>query len=68
MQAIYWNQLTIMGSTMGSNDDFRAMLAAVCSAKLKPVVDSVFPLAEVAKTMSKMEEGAQFGKIVLKVS
>lgn len=68
LQALYWNQLIVMGSTMGSDDDFRAMLSAVSSAKLKPVVDSVFPLAEVREAMSKMEAGQQFGKIVLKIS
>ena len=68
LQALYWNQLIVMGSTMGSDDDFRAMVAAVSSAKLKPVIDSVFPLAEVDKAMSKMEAGTQFGKIVLKIA
>ncbi|MFH1371941.1 MAG: zinc-binding dehydrogenase [Planctomycetota bacterium] len=68
LQALYWNQLIIMGSTMGSDSDFREMLSAVTAAKLKPVVDSVFPLVEVSNAMSKMEAGAQFGKIVLKIA
>jgi NADPH:quinone reductase-like Zn-dependent oxidoreductase len=68
LQAIYWNQLSILGSTMGSNNDFLRMLMATDAAKLKPVVDSVFPLAKVRDAMTKMETGAQFGKIVLKVS
>jgi NADPH:quinone reductase-like Zn-dependent oxidoreductase len=68
LQALYWNQLSIMGSTMGSNDDFFRMLSAINAARLKPVVDSVFPLAEVRNAMTKMETGTQFGKIVLKIS
>jgi NADPH2:quinone reductase len=68
LQAVYWNQLIIMGSTMGSDDDFRAMLAAVSSAGMKPVIDSVFPLDKAREAMSKMEAGMQFGKIVLKIS
>jgi NADPH:quinone reductase-like Zn-dependent oxidoreductase len=68
LQALYWNQLTVCGSTMGSDDDFRAMLAAVSSAKLKPIVDSVFPLVDVREAMAKMEAGQQFGKIILKIS
>ena len=68
LQALYWNQLMIMGSTMGSDEDFRAMLAAVSAAKLKPVIDSVFPLVNARDAMAKMEAGQQFGKIVLKVS
>jgi NADPH:quinone reductase-like Zn-dependent oxidoreductase len=68
LQALYWNQLMIFGSTLGSDDDFRAMLAAVSAAKLKPVIDSVFPLAKAREAMAKMENGQQFGKIVLKVA
>ena len=57
-----------MGSTMGSNDDFRGMLSAVSAVKLKPVVDSVFPLDKFREAMARMEQGAQFGKIVLKIA
>ena len=68
LQAVYWNQLTIMGSTMGSDEDFLGMVLAVDGMKLKPVIDSVYPLAEVKEAMSKMEAGTQFGKIVLNIS
>ncbi len=68
LQALYWRQLTVMGSTMGSEGELRQMLKAVNAAKLKPVIDSVRPLDEVREAMSRMEEGGQFGKIVLKVS
>ena len=68
LQALYWNQLTIMGSTMGSDEDFRRMLQAVTIAKLKPVIDSVEPLENIRVAMGKMEAGEQFGKIVLRVS
>jgi NADPH:quinone reductase-like Zn-dependent oxidoreductase len=68
LQVLYWNQVTIMGSTMGSDEDFRAMLSAVSATRLKPVVDSVFPLDKARDAMAKMEAGQQFGKIVLKVS
>jgi NADPH:quinone reductase-like Zn-dependent oxidoreductase len=68
LQALYWNQLTIMGSTMGSDEDFRRMLMAVTTAKLKPIIDSVEPLEGVQESMGKMEAGEQFGKIVLRIS
>lgn len=68
LQMLYWNQLTILGSTMGSDEDFRQMLKAVTTARLKPVIDSVMPLESVREAMSRMEEGKQFGKIVLKIS
>ncbi len=68
LQALYWNQLTVMGSTMGSNEDVRLMLRAVTTAGLKPVIDSIKPLENAADAMGRMEAGEQFGKIVLKVS
>lgn len=68
LRALYWNQLTIMGSTMGSNEDFRQMVKAVAVAKLRPVIDSVTPLENIADAMGKMEAAEQFGKIVLEVS
>ncbi|MGC9454161.1 MAG: zinc-binding dehydrogenase [Phycisphaerae bacterium] len=67
MQALYWNQLNILGSTMGGREEFRRMLEAVSAAKLKPVIDSVHPLEEVADATRRMESGEQFGKIVLTI-
>ncbi len=67
LQKVYWNQLTIMGSTMGSMEDFRQMLKAVANAKLKPVIDSIHPLENAKQAMLKMECAEQFGKIVLNI-
>lgn len=67
LQAVYWNQLTIFGSTMGSDEDFRQMLRAVIANRLIPVVDAVFALDEVRQAMAKMEAGRQFGKIALRL-
>jgi len=68
LRTLYWNQLTILGSTMGSAEDFRQMLRAVNGNKLKPVVDRVYRLARVRDAMERMETGRQFGKIALRVS
>ena len=68
LQALYWNQLTIMGSTMGSHEDFRLMLKTVAASRLKPVIDSVSPLKDAGAAMARMEVGRQFGKIVLRIS
>ena len=67
LQALYWNQLTVLGSTMGSNEDFRQMLKAVTTAKLKPIIDSVRPLGSIREAMTKMEAAEQFGKIVIRI-
>ncbi|MCC6733738.1 MAG: zinc-binding dehydrogenase [Candidatus Omnitrophica bacterium] len=67
ISALYWNHLTVMGSTMGSHADFRQMVRAVSVAGMKPVIDQVFPLDQARQAMGRMEAGEQFGKIVLKV-
>ena len=68
LRALYWNQLTIMGSTMGSDEDFRHMVEAVTAAKLRPVIDLVTPLENIKDAMRRMETAGQFGKIVLEIS
>lgn len=68
LRALYWDQLTVLGSTLGSHEDFRQMVRAISAAQLKPVVDSVEPLDRCREAMARMESGMQFGKVVLKVS
>lgn len=67
LRAVYWNQLTLLGSTFGSHEDVRSLLAFVEAAKLRPVIDSIMPLAKVREATERMESGSQFGKIILKV-
>jgi zinc-binding alcohol dehydrogenase/oxidoreductase len=65
---IFWKQLQILGTTMGTADEFKAMLELVNEHKIVPVIDEVFPLANAKEAIGKMERSTQFGKIVLKVS
>jgi NADPH:quinone reductase-like Zn-dependent oxidoreductase len=64
---IFWKQLQILGTTMGSPDDFKGMLDLVNEYKIASVIDETFPLAQADKAVHKMENSRQFGKIVLKV-
>lgn len=65
LSALYWNQISVLGSTMGSQEDFRQLLAAMETARLHPVIDIVEPLERVRHAMGRMEAGEQFGKMVL---
>jgi NADPH:quinone reductase-like Zn-dependent oxidoreductase len=67
LHRIWWKQLTIYGSTMGTRDDFEAAYELVKSGRAKPVVDSVFPLADARAAHERLEAGKQFGKIVLTI-
>jgi NADPH:quinone reductase-like Zn-dependent oxidoreductase len=67
ISALYWNHVTVMGSTMGSREEFRQMVRAVGASALRPVVDSVVPLNDARDAIGRMERGEQFGKIVLDI-
>ncbi|HEV8603679.1 MAG TPA: zinc-binding dehydrogenase [Gaiellaceae bacterium] len=67
LHRIWWKQLTIYGSTMGTKEDFEGAYALVASGKARPIVDEVFPLAEARAAHDRMEAGEQLGKIVLKI-
>ena len=67
LHRIWWKQLTIHGSTMGTRADFEAVYDLVASGRVKPVVDEVFPLAEAAAAHERLERGEQLGKIVLRI-
>lgn len=65
---VFWKQLSILGTTMGSPADFEAMLDLVASKQVKPVIDKVFPLDETTAALDRMYHAQQFGKIVLDVT
>jgi zinc-binding alcohol dehydrogenase/oxidoreductase len=67
LRRVFWKQLDILGSTMGTADDFAAMVRFVESRHITPVVDQVYPLAEAEAAMQRMRAGEQCGKIVLTV-
>ena len=64
---LWWKQLVIYGSTMGLPSDFEGAYELIRSGRARVHVDSVFPLAEAAKAHERLESGAQFGKIVLRI-
>ena len=65
IRLIFWKQLSILGSTMANDREFRALYSSVAAGKLKPRVDRVFPLSQAREAFAYMEEGRQNGKIVL---
>jgi NADPH:quinone reductase-like Zn-dependent oxidoreductase len=68
IRLIFWNQLSILGSTMGSRKDWQAMVRAVEGWKLRPVIDSTLTLDGGRAAYERMAKGEQFGKIVLNVA
>ncbi|MEQ9374805.1 MAG: zinc-binding dehydrogenase [Imperialibacter sp.] len=62
---IFWNQLTIQGSTMGNDQEFEQMIDYVNRTQMLPVIDSVRPFSEVVTAFDKMKQRKQFGKLVV---
>lgn len=66
LRHVFFRQISILGSTMGTAGDLLEVLRFVGEGKLRPVVDRVLPLADARKGQDLLSERAQFGKIVLK--
>jgi len=64
---LFWRQLEILGSTMGSRDELRTALKLVWNQTIKPTVDRILPLSKAQEAHGVLEKGEQMGKIVLKV-
>jgi len=67
LHRVWWKQLTIYGSTMGTREDFAGVLELVASGRARPVIDEVFSLEEARAAHERMERAEQFGKIVLRI-
>ena len=67
IRLIFWNQLSIIGSTMGSREDWRQLVGAVGMHGLKPVIDTVLSLSEGRAAYERMAKAEQFAKIVLSI-
>jgi zinc-binding alcohol dehydrogenase/oxidoreductase len=67
LHRIWWKQLEIYGSTMGTKEDFEGVYELVASGAAKPIVDKVFPLADAAAAHEYLEAGKQFGKVIFAI-
>jgi len=67
LHRIWWKQLSILGSTMGTGEDFAGAYELVATGRAVPVVDSVLPLPEIRTAHERLEAGEQLGKIVLTI-
>ena len=67
LHRVWWKQLSILGSTMGTGQDFAGAYELVASGRARPVVDEVLPLEEIRAAHERLEAGEQLGKIVLTI-
>lgn len=67
LHRIWWKQLSILGSTMGTPEDFQGAYDLIAAGRARPVVDTIYPLAAAAAAHERLEAGEQLGKIVLAI-
>lgn len=67
LRKIFWKQLQLQGSTMGTNAEFAAMLEFVAKHKIVPVIDSVRPFTGIVSAFEDMRVAKQFGKLVVRI-
>lgn len=65
IRLVFWKQLSILGSTMGSPAEYRQVMRLVFAGRLKPVIHEVLPLAETRRAHEILESGQTFGKLVI---
>jgi len=66
-RTLFWKQISIFGTSGGTEDEFLSMLDFIYKHKIKPSVDKTFPLSQINEAFARMQEGDQFGKIVLTI-
>ena len=67
LHRVWWKQLTILGSTMGTKADFEGAYELIATGRARPVVDEVVPLEQIRAAHERLEAGEQLGKIVLTI-
>lgn len=67
IRSLYHKQISLLGTTIGSPQEFSQMLRAVDSGSLKPIIDRIFPLPEARAAHQRLEQREHFGKIILTV-
>jgi zinc-binding alcohol dehydrogenase/oxidoreductase len=67
LHRVWWKELRILGSTMGTKEDFEGVYELVRGGRVRPILDQVFPLADVRAAHERLEHGEQFGKVVLTI-
>lgn len=65
IRRVFWKQLRVIGTTMASKAEFEHVMSLVFESRLQPVIDRVLPFERVREAYQRLEEGQQFGKIVL---
>jgi NADPH:quinone reductase-like Zn-dependent oxidoreductase len=67
VRRLFWNQWSILGSTMGNDAEFDAIVAELRAGRLLPPIDSAYLIADGRLAFERLERGEQFGKLVVRI-
>ncbi|QBK22547.1 zinc-binding dehydrogenase [Bacillus velezensis] len=67
IRSLFFPQIHILGTSMGSNEEFADMLELINRCELRPIIDRMYPLSEAAPAFNRMREGRQFGNIGFRI-
>jgi zinc-binding alcohol dehydrogenase/oxidoreductase len=67
LRKVFWRQLSLLGTTMGSPQDFADMIKLVGDAQIRPVIDGVYPFDQADEALRRMDASGQFGKLVIQI-
>jgi NADPH:quinone reductase-like Zn-dependent oxidoreductase len=68
VRRLFWNQWSILGSTMGNDAEFATVVELFRQSRLRPPIDRVFDLDDGRAAFERMQNGEQFGKLVVRIS
>lgn len=68
LREFFYGQYDLLGSTMGSREEFRAMLKFVRDYEIRPVIDQIYPFAEITTALEQIKKSTQFGKLAIKIT
>jgi NADPH:quinone reductase-like Zn-dependent oxidoreductase len=68
VRRLFWNQWSILGSTMGNDAEFAAVVSHFREGRLRAPIDRVYALEESRAAFERMESGEQFGKLVVRIA
>jgi NADPH:quinone reductase-like Zn-dependent oxidoreductase len=67
VRRLFWYQWDILGSTMGNAEEYRTVVQLLGQGHLRPLVDSVVPLADARRAFERLAAGDQMGKVVVEI-
>jgi NADPH:quinone reductase-like Zn-dependent oxidoreductase len=68
VRRLFWNQWSILGSTMGNDAEFDAVVEHFRAGRLRPPIDGVYALDDARAAFERMAGGEQFGKLVVRIA